>query len=261
MAIPRTYRAEAIVLKGLDLGEADRVVTLYTRHFGKVRAIAKGARRPTSRLAGHVEPLAHATFLIAKGRELDVITQAETRAAYRALREDLLSTAAGWYLAELVDRFTVERHPSAPTFELFATALRHLDLGTYAPGLVCRWFDLHLLDRAGFRPELGRCVLCDRALEETAHLFSPAAGGVVCRSCRALAEGSLGILTVRGLKALRYLLRSEFAEAALLRIDAALAVELERHLRGFLQHVLDREVNAARLLDDVRALSAASAGA
>ncbi len=257
MAIPRTYRAEAIVLKGLDLGEADRVVTLYTRHFGKVRAIAKGARRPTSRLAGHVEPLAHATFQLAKGRELDVITQAETRAAYRALREDLLSTAAGWYVAELVDRFTVERHPSAPTFELFATALRHLDVG-YGPTLVCRWFDLHLLDRAGFRPELGRCVLCDRALEETAHLFSPAAGGVVCARCRAHAEGGVGILTVRGLKALRYLLRSDFAEARHLRIDVALGAELERHLRSFLQHVLDRDVNAARLLDDVRALTASA---
>lgn len=255
MAIPRTYRAEAIVLKGLDLGEADRVITLYTRHFGKVRAIAKGARRPTSRLAGHVEPLAHATFLLAKGRDLDVVTQAELRETYRALREDLLSTAAGWYVAELVDRFTVDRHPSAPTFELFATALRHLDAG-HPPGLVCRWFDLHLLDRAGFRPELGRCAHCGRALEETEQVFSPSAGGVLGRECRARAEGSVAILTVRGLKALRYLLRSEFAEASRLRIDPALAIELERHMRTFLQHVLDRDVNAARLLDDVRQLRA-----
>lgn len=257
MAIPRTYRAEAIVLKGLDLGEADRVVTLYSRHFGKVRAVAKGARRPTSRLAGHVEPLSHATFQLAKGRELDVITQAETRAAYRALREDLLSTAAGWYVAELIDRFTVDRQPSTPTFELLAIALRHLDAG-HSPGLVCRWFDLHLLDRAGFRPELARCAHCGRTLEETEQLFSPAAGGVVCVSCRALAEGRVGVLTVRALKALRYLLRSEFAEAARLRIDAALAGELERHLRGFLEQVLDRDVNAARLLDDVRQLRASA---
>ena len=257
MAIPRAYRAEGIVLKGLDFGEADRIVTLYTRYFGKVRAIAKGARRPTGRLSGHVEPLAHATFQLAKGRELDVITQAETREAYRALREDLLSTAAGWYVAELVDRFTVDRQPSAPTFDLLATALRHLDAAN-PPGLVCRWFDLHLLDRAGFRPELGRCAQCERALEESEQLFSPAAGGVVCGRCRALAEGQVGIITVRGLKALRHLLKSDFAEAARLRIDAALAIELDRHMRGFLQHVLDRDVNAARLLDDVRNLRASA---
>lgn len=253
MAIPRTYRAEGVVLKGLDFGEADRIVTLYTRAFGKVRAIAKGARRPTSRLAGHVEPLAHGVFQLAKGRELDVVTQAETRAAYRNVREDLLATAAGWYAAELVDRFTMERQPSAPTFELFATALRHLDRG-HEPNVVCRWFDLHLLDRAGFRPELALCVHCRRSPEETANWFGAAAGGVVCARCSAEVADGLRTLSVRALKALRYLSRSDFAEAQRLRVDAPLATELERHLRSFLQYVLDREVNAARFLDDVRSL-------
>lgn len=253
MAIPRSYRAEAIVLKGHDLGEADRIVTLYARAFGKVRAVAKGVRRPTSRLGGFVEPLAHGTFLLARGRELDVLTQAETRHAYRGLREDLLSTAAGWYLAELVDRFTVERQPSAPTFELLATGLAHLDRG-FAPALVCRWFDLHLLERAGFRPELFSCVHCHQAAREEENLFSPDGGGLLCVDCRTEVIGRLAPLSVRALKALRYLLRSEFAEAAKLRVDGVLAAELERHLRGFLQHVLDRDVNAARLLDDVRAL-------
>jgi DNA repair protein RecO (recombination protein O) len=258
MPIPRTYRAEAIVLKGMDLGEADRIVTLYTRYFGKLRAVAKGARRPTSRLAGHVEPLAHAVFQLAKGRELDVVTQAETRETYRGLRETLVETAAGWYVAELVDRFTVDRVPSAPTFDLLATALRHLARGE-PPTLVCRWFDLHLLDRSGFRPELFRCVHCGLGLEERDHLFSPAAGGVVCPRCRAEAEGPVASVTVRALKSLRYLLRNEFAEAARLRVDAALGLELERHLRSFLHVVLDREVNAQRLLDDVRGLQAARA--
>lgn len=258
MARPRTYRAEGIVLKGLDLGEADRIVTIYTRAFGKVRAVAKGVRRPTSRLVGHVEPLAHGIFQLARGRELDVLTQAETRATYRGVREELLATAAGWYVAELIDRFTVDRQPSAPTFDLLATALSHLDRG-FSPGLVCRWFDLHLLDRAGFRPELARCVHCGRAPEETENLFSASAGGVLCASCRAVAEGPAAPLSVRALKALRYLARSEFAEAAKLRVEERLAIELERHLRGFLQYILDRDVNAARLLDDVRALRAVSA--
>jgi DNA repair protein RecO (recombination protein O) len=253
MAIPRMYRAEAIVLKGLDLGESDRIVTLYTRAFGKIRAIAKGARRPTSRLAGHVEPLVHCSFQLAKGRELDVITQAETRAAYRNVREVLVSTAAGWYLAELVDRFTVDRQPSAPTFDLLATGLLHLDRG-FSPALVCRWFDLHLLERAGFRPELGCCVECGRGPSEES-LFSPAAGGVLCARCtRGWASGAA--ISGRALKALRYLARSDFAEAARLRVEHALAGELERHMRAFLQHVLDRDVNAQRLLDDLRGMRA-----
>ena len=80
----RTYRAEAIVLKTIDFGETDRILTLLTRHFGKVSVVAKGIRKPTSRLAGHAEPLTHATYQLARGRNLDVLTGAESRALYRA---------------------------------------------------------------------------------------------------------------------------------------------------------------------------------
>jgi DNA repair protein RecO (recombination protein O) len=249
----RSYRAEAIVLKTIDFGEADRVLTILTRHFGKLRIVAKGIRRPTSRLAGYAEPLAHATFQLHRGRELDVLTGAETRDAYRALRDDLGRIAAGWYVAELADRFTADRSPSAPVFELVATALRHIESG-HPPGLVCRWFDLHLLDRSGFRPELGACVQCRGVLTEVENLWSAEAGGVICQAC--LAHPShLGVpISVRALKSLRYLLASDFAAAARLRVDSLLASELERLLRGFLHVVLDRDVQAARLIDQIAQL-------
>ncbi|HET8569638.1 MAG TPA: DNA repair protein RecO [Candidatus Limnocylindria bacterium] len=251
----RTYRAEAIVLKTLDLGEADRILTLLTRHFGKVRVVAKGIRRPTSRMAGHVEPLSHSTFQLYRGRELDVLTGATLLAPYHAMREDLVRIAAGWYVAELADRLTVDRAPAAPTFDLVETALRHLD-ARRSPGLVCRWFDLHLLDRSGFRPELGRCVQCRGELAETAHIWSPEAGGVICGGC-VRAPIAPGIpLSVRALKSLRFLIVSDFDAAARLRVDDALGHELERALRGFLQHVLDRDVASARLMDDIARLPA-----
>jgi DNA repair protein RecO (recombination protein O) len=247
----RTYRAEAIVLRTVDFGEADRILVLFSRHFGKLHVVAKGIRRATSRMAGHAEPLTHATYQLARGRELDVLTGAETRAVYSAIRGDLLRIAAGWYVAELTDRFTVENAPSAPLFDLLETALRHLDAG-HLPALVCRWFDLHLLDRSGFRPELYQCVSCREALQERQNAWS-AAGGALCVSCAATAGGNLA-LTVRALKSLRYLLRSDFAGAAQLRVDGALASELEHHLRLFVQHVIDREITAARLIDEIRAL-------
>src|SRR5919109_2021521 len=240
----RTYRAEAIVLRAVDLGEADRILVLFTRHFGKVHVIAKGIRRATSRMAGHAEPLTHATYQLARGRELDVLTGAEARAIYPELRDELVRIAAGWYCAELIDRFTVERVPSAPLFDLLETALRHLDAG-HAPGLVCRWFDLHLLDRSGFRPELYQCVSCRSLLQERQNAWSAAAGGALCATCAVKAAGPLA-LTVRALKSLRYLLQSDFAAAAQLRVDGALASELEHHMRFFVQHVIDREITAAR---------------
>ena len=249
----RTYRAEAIVLKTLDFGEADRILTLLTRHFGKVRVVAKGIRRPTSRLSGHAEPLAHATFQMARGRELDVLTGAESRATYRTMRDDLGRIAAGWYVAELADRFTVDHAPSAPVFDLVETALRHLEAG-HAPALVCRWFDLHLLDRSGFRPELGRCVQCEGALLETQNVWSALAGGVICAGCLRTPEHVGVPLSVRALKSMRFLLASDFDAASRLRIDDALALELERSLRGFLHVVIERDVQAARLIEEIRHL-------
>ncbi|HZP95648.1 MAG TPA: DNA repair protein RecO [Candidatus Limnocylindria bacterium] len=249
----RTYRAEAIVLRTVDLGEADRILVLFTRHFGKIHVVAKGIRRATSRMAGHAEPLTHATYQLARGRELDVLTGAEARAIYPTLRDDLGSIAAGWYCAELIDRFSVERAPAAPLFDLLETALRHLDAGFAAP-LVCRWFDLHLLDRSGFRPELAVCVSCRTALEERENAWNAASGGALCPSCAHRVPALA--LSVRALKSLRYLLVSDFASAARLRVDGALAGELERHMRLFVQHVIDRDITAARLLDEIRALPA-----
>src|SRR5437867_6103405 len=168
----RTYRAEAIVLRTVDFGEADRILVLFSRHFGKLHVVAKGIRRATSRMAGHAEPLTHATYQLARGRELDVLTGAEARAIYPDMRDNLSLIAAGWYVAELVDRFTADRVPSAPLFDLLETSLRALDAGINAP-TVCRWFDLHLLDRSGFRPELGERGLGRTALGEDPYAWDP----------------------------------------------------------------------------------------
>jgi DNA repair protein RecO (recombination protein O) len=246
----RTYRAEAIVLKTNDFAEADRILVLFTRHFGKVRVVAKGIRRATSRMAGHAEPLTHATYQLARGRELDVLTGAEARAIYPEMRDDLALIAAGWYVAELVDRFTADRVPSAPLFDLLETALRALDAGLPA-SVVCRWFDLHLLDRCGFRPELGECAQCRKALGEETNAWEPAAGGALCASCAAPLP-YVAPLSVRALKSLRYLLVSDLASASRLRLDGPLTRELDRHLRGFLRYVLDKDIATARLIDELR---------
>src|SRR5207237_6264331 len=153
----RTYRAEAIGLRTVDLGEADRILVLFTRHFGKVHVVAKGIRRTTSRMAGHAEPLTHAIYQLARGRELDVLTGAEARAIYPTLREDLGRIAAGWYCAELIDRFTPERVPTAPLFDLLETALRPLDAG-FSASLVCRCFYQNLLVSLVFSIVLAGCV-------------------------------------------------------------------------------------------------------
>src|SRR5712692_10224619 len=100
-----SYSTEAIVLKRTDLGEADRILTLFTPAKGKIRAVAKGTRRPTSKLAGHLDLLTRSQLQVALGRNLDIVTQAEGRENFRYLRTELWHMTCGFYLAELVDRF------------------------------------------------------------------------------------------------------------------------------------------------------------
>src|SRR5438876_10127095 len=109
MARQRLYRTPAVVLKRMDLGEADRILTFYSRDIGKLRAVAKGIRRSTSRSAGHLEPFTLTDVLFAVGRELDVVSQADTLEAFRQVREDLVLASHAYYLAEVVAMLTEAR--------------------------------------------------------------------------------------------------------------------------------------------------------
>src|SRR5438552_6095185 len=183
MPIPRRYTTEAIVLTRFDLGEADRVMTLITPAGGKLKAIAKGIRRPTSRLGGSLEPFAELTLSMARGRTFDVVTQVSVDHAWLNLRDSLESTATAWYLAELADRSLEERHGAESVYALLRRAYELLDAGMN-PGRVARWFEMHLLDELGQRPEVDRCVECDRMLEADEHFrWVPPLGGVLCQRC------------------------------------------------------------------------------
>ena len=250
MPAPRVYKAAAIVLRQRKLGEADKILTLFTANHGKLDAVAKGVRRPTSKLAGHVEPLTYSTFLLAQGRELDIVTQAETMEPLTSLREDLERLGRGLYAAELADRLTPDRQESYPLFRLLLETLRCLatrdDLD-----LALRYFEVQLLDELGYRPQLDHCVSCEAALEATSNSWSAAAGGVLCPACAA--DDSLAReLSLGALKVLRLLQRGGFADATRVRIAGALAEELERHLREYIRYVLERDLRSAAFLDTLR---------
>ena len=183
MPAPRRYTTDAIVLSRFDLGEADRVLTLITPGLGKLKAIAKGIRRPTSRLGGSLEPFAELTVALARGRTFDVVTQVSVGHAWLNLRDSLESAATAWYIAELADRSLEERHAAEPLYSLLRRAYELLDAGM-APGRVARWYEMHLLDELGMRPEVDRCVECDRVLESDERFrWVPPLGGVVCERC------------------------------------------------------------------------------
>jgi DNA repair protein RecO (recombination protein O) len=254
----RTYSTEAIVLRQRRLGDADKIVTLFTPNFGRIEAVAKGVRRPKSRLAGHVEVLSHCNLLLHRGRSLDVISQAQLLENYRPLREDLSLVSRSLYAAELVERFTDTSLDSYPTFSLLVETLRILARGDHAPDTVLRYFEMRLLDELGYRPQIEACVVCDRALAEETNLYSGRAGGALCASCHPEGQVS-GPLSVNALKVLRVMQRVSFADVGRITLDMQLQAELERHLRDHINYTLEREVRSAAFLREVQRQEARAA--
>ena len=257
MPIPRRYTTEAIVLSRFDLGEADRVLTLITPAGGKLKAIAKGVRRPTSRLGGSLEPFAELTVDLARGRTFDVVTQVSVGHAWLRLRDDLESTATAWYIAELADRSLEERHAAEPLYSLLRRAYELLDAGM-APGRVARWYEMHLLDELGFRPEVDRCVECDRVLESDERFrWIPPLGGVVCQRCPGPSHERVA-LTLEALKLLKAYQRLDIEAIAGLRLPADVEREVEAALREFVRYSLERDARSLPFLDEVRHAPVAS---
>jgi DNA repair protein RecO (recombination protein O) len=246
----RLYKTEAVILRQRKLGEADRFLTIYTPALGKLDVKAKGVRKTTSRLSGHLQPLTRCMMQMAQGHGNDVVTGVETLESFRRLHEDLDALSRGLYAAELADRMTAEHVHNFPTYRLVVDTLRRLDEGSDGDAAL-RYFEMKLLDQAGFRPEMDRCVGCTQPLEAVDNFFAPIAGGAVCRAC---VPGLAGprVLTLNALKLLRLLQRGSYNDFARVRMPEELAEEVERHLRGYIITVLERDVNAATFIERLR---------
>lgn len=251
MSKPRTYQTEAIVIKKTKLGEADRILTLFTPDMGKVQAVAKGVRRPRSKLAGHLELLTHSTVMFARGRNLDTITASQTINGFLPLKSDLDLTACALYAAELVNQFTPDHQENRLVFDLLLSAMRELCV-TANRELLLRHFELHLLHEAGYRPQLQHCVACRQPLQPAANYFSVDAGGVLCPDCRGT-RNAVYPISVDALKVLRFLQDKDFDVAGRLKVGQDLARELERLMRNYIRYLLEREIKSAAWLDSLRA--------
>lgn len=251
MSEPRSFGVEAVVLRHSDFGEADRILTLYTRQLGKTRAIVKGARKITSRKAGHLEPFTRVRLQLAKGRDMPVVTQADTIEAYTPLREDLVLTGQASYVIELLDRFTYdEGSDRSAVFELLTETMKRLAAKTN-PWLAIRYYEMRLLDHLGFRPKLFECAHCGREILPVDQFFSFAAGGVICPNS-GRTEADLKPISVDALKYLRHFQRSNYAEARRAHPSPEVQAETEGLMQGFFTYLLERELKTPGFLRQIR---------
>jgi DNA repair protein RecO (recombination protein O) len=242
----RLYRAEGVVLSRRDFGEADRLLTIFTREYGKVDQIAKGVRRPSSRKAGHLELFTRLQMLAARGREMDVITQVEAIETYPHLCEDLQLVGQASYILELVKLFTVQGDENPQLYRLLVETLERLNAGDPA-SKITRHFELRLLDLAGYSPELFRCGRCQLEIKPEEQYFSYIDGGVLCPNCGREQRGVRPI-TLPALKVLRHYQRNPFSIASSARIQAHVHNELDHLMEGFFSYLAERRLNSPRIL-------------
>jgi DNA repair protein RecO (recombination protein O) len=230
------YRDRGVVLRTYKLGEADRIVVLLTPGHGKVRAVAKGVRRTKSRIGGRLEPLSHVELLLYEGRQLDIVSQAETIEPWRLLHEDLNRLSQGMAMVEAAEQVAQEREAAEPLYRMLVGALRALAERPSALLVASFYWKLLSLDGAG--PILGSCASCG-ASPPAAPLvaFDIAEGGALCRDCR---RGQP--VSPAALELVRWILGGQLAKVLQLPASAttgevthlstiSLEQHLERHLR------------------------------
>lgn len=239
------------MLKHYEQGEADRMLTIYTRQHGKLRALAKGVRKVRSRKAGHLEPFTHATLQLATGRYWYVVSQAEAVNTFPQLRADLEKVGYASYAVEMLDKFTYEEEESNHAiFSLLVDTLSRLDSqpDSFTPIL---YYETHLLDLLGFRPELHRCVVTEEEIKPQDQYFSAALGGAVSPTAGDGLSGAVPV-SMNALKYMRHFQRSTYAQAQRAEIDAGVQQELETLMQYYITYLLERAMNSPGFLRQVR---------
>jgi DNA repair protein RecO (recombination protein O) len=245
-----TYQADAIVLRRLDYGEADRIVTLLTREYGKLAAIAKGARRGKSSVSGSLDLFARSNMMLAKGKNLDVVAQVERRSDARHIVGDLRRTAYAGLVAEVVDKVLEDRHPVDEIFDLVVLTLAALNVVERSPRADAAWFLMRILEVLGYLPQLQDCASCSTLLPEAQSWFSPLLGGVVCARCGSQEQAG-SWLSVNGLKVLRLMATGQAELYDRLRLSEALLHEIEQALEAQLEYHLDRQLKSLEFIRSI----------
>src|SRR3954469_115496 len=239
------YKSEAVIIKRMNLGEADRILTIFTPNFGKLRVVAKGVRKVPSRLAGHVELFTRSQMLLARGRNLDIVTQSETIDPYRPLHEDLGRVAHTYYVAEMLDKLMPDALENYPSYKLLVDALELLSTDS-DPDKVIRWYEMQLLNYLGYAPELTHCVECQSELEPVVNSFIPALGGVVCPACRRIGVGRE--ISVNALKIMRLMQRDPYSSVARVRISPDLHNELQGITQAHITQILEADLRSTQFI-------------
>ena len=245
------YQSPAAAIRSIKLGEADRLVTFFTRDFGKIKAAAKGAARPKSKFGGRLEPF-NVVDMIAFGKEKSDIfrlNSCDIMERFPALGEDLSTLTKALACAELVDLAQTDRDPNTSGFHLLVSAWRALasERSGEKQDLLLRIFELKFLESAGYKPALDRCASCGGMISSKGAAFSARKGGLLCHKCLHV-DSSAPRITAGAAALMKKSLEIPIEKCGRLAAGKAPLAEMEAALSEFIRVHIRRERKTERFL-------------
>ncbi|SEM19055.1 DNA replication and repair protein RecO [Syntrophus gentianae] len=252
-----TFKTEGIVLKALNYGDSDLIVTFHTRHFGKLTAIAKGARKSRKRFVNVLEPFCCSSLLFYR-KQRDQLAWLESCSRiheYPEIRKSLDRTLLASYLIDLVDHFSAEEKADPDLFELLQTFLSLIEEGDTSERLL-RFFEIRHLKLSGYAPALDRCILCNSPLDSRQrYVFSIAQGGLHCRSCSSKSAASDALpISLGTIKTLQLGREIETGKMKRILFSGQTARESKALLSLFIGHILGKELKSLKVLDEIQSM-------
>jgi DNA repair protein RecO (recombination protein O) len=237
------YKTRGIIIKRRNFGEADRILTIFTKNRGKISAIAKGVRKTLSKLGGHVELFYVVDLILSEGRNFDIVTGAEIIENFPNLRNNIKLAEQSYYIAELTDKLVNDSSEASEIYDLLYKTLESVNNKNNP--LALRYFELWLLSELGHKPETDLCAKCRNDLNARELFWSNELGGVVCKDCKTSVNNSERI-DVDIVKIIRLFLNYDINIINRIKINREQGQRLEYIIENFIKYITDYEFNSKK---------------
>jgi len=241
-------KTRGIVLKRMNYGEADRILTILTSDYGKIKAIAKGSRKILSKLGGSLEPFCLVDFIFHEGRSFYIVTSASVIKHFEKIHTDIDKTSKAFYIGELLDKFLEEKQNHPEVFELFASYLEGLENAD--DPILIPVFSAKILENLGFKPVTQNCLHCESKLLPEQNYWDDVEGGVICLSCHNK-FGHGREIENDVIKILRLVFSPEFIVGSKININDKYKNQTAAVLESYIEGVLERELKSKKFMKDM----------
>ncbi len=241
-------KTSGIIIKRMNYGEADRILTILTSDHGKIKAIAKGSRKILSKLGGSLEPFCLVDFIFHEGKSFYIVTSAIVQNHFEKVHFEIDKTAKAFYIGELLDKFLEEKQNHPEVFELFSRYLENLENAD--DPILIPVFSAKILEAVGFKPEVSECLHCRQKLQPTQNYWDDVEGGVICQDCHdKFGHGQKVSNDI--IKILRLIFSPEFKVGSKININDKYKNQTGAVLESYIEGVLERELKSKKFMKDM----------